>query len=308
MTAIRDFDTLRKRLTQSDPVSVVVAGSASAPVVASLAEESRRGLVDRVVLLGDRDKLERLLHEVGAHENVFETEPCAADPAELAARAVAAIRDGRGSVLAKGGIDSAVLIRALLDRETGLRAGALVSNLTVFSGARYHKLLGVTDNGIVPAPNAEQKVSFIMNALPVFEALGVAPVKVALVGASEKVLDSLPATGDAVSVREHFAQAVPAGRCIVEGPFGYDVCISREAAEHKGVRASEVAGDPDLLVFHDIEAANAVGKAIKFHGAAASGGLLLGCSVPVMFNSRSDGPERRSNSLLLAAAMAGAMR
>ena len=88
----------------------------------------------------------------------------------------------------------------------------------------------------------------------------------------------------------------------VDGPFGYDACISKEAAENKNLADSQVAGDPDLILFHNLETANAVGKAIKFHGGAKSGGLLLGASVPVTFNSRSDRAERRINSLLLACA------
>lgn len=82
--------------------------------------------------------------------------------------------------------------------------------------------------------------------------------------------------------------------------FGYDACVSKEAAQNKKLGDSPVAGDPDLIVFHNLETANAVGKAIKLHGKAKSGGLLLGASVPVTFNSRSDQAERRLNSLLLA--------
>ena len=113
----------------------------------------------------------------------------------------------------------------------------------------------------------------------------------------------MTSTADAAAVRQYFEDA---GRddVVVDGPFGYDICISREAAVEKGISDSPVAGDPDLLLFNDIEGANAVGKAIKFHGAAASASLLLGCTVPVVFNSRSDDAARRGNSLLLAALLA----
>ncbi len=307
MMAARSFRDLREQLGERDGVTLVVAGVATPPVVTSLVSELRDGLLRRVILAGPPEDAKAAIHLAGGEVADFEIRPCAAEPAALAAEAVRAAREGDAGVLMKGHIDSPVLVKALLNRDTGLRSGGLLSNLTVFAEPRMGRLLGITDNGIVPAPDVEQKRAILLNALPLFEALGISPVRVALVAASEKVLPTLQGTVDAAALKALLAtEDALQSRCLVDGPFGYDVCVSPAAARAKGIVDSPVAGNPDLLLFHDIEAANAVAKAIKFHGDATSGGLLLGCRVPVLFNSRSDDAQRRRNSLLLACVLAAA--
>lgn len=284
------------------PMHLVVAGGASSAVINSLAEESGSGLVRKATLVGNATDIGWLVKQAGVERGVFEIVDTGDDDLDCARESVMIARSSGIDVLVKGNIQSALLIRQLLNSEVGIRSGMLLSNVTVFETDSYHKLFAITDNAIVPEPDIGQKRQIIENTGPLFSALRVATPKVALVAASEKPTDSLPATNDAVRLKEIFlTNELPFQ---IDGPFGYDVCMSSEAATAKGLGDSPVAGDPDVLLFHNLEAANAVGKAIKLHGRAASGGLLLGCDIPIMFNSRSDGSDRRRNSLLLACAMA----
>ncbi|MFQ5982651.1 MAG: phosphate acyltransferase [Woeseiaceae bacterium] len=298
MNALVGFAQIRQALAEAEPLRLAVAGGASLSVVNSLIEEHRHGLVRRVFLIGDGEEIGKVLEQANIDTADFEICDSGPEPVDSARLAVELARRGYADALVKGHIESSTLVKQILDKRIGILAGELLSNITVFEAGSYHKLFGIADNAIVPRPDAGQKLQIIKNTVPLFSALGVCPVKVALVAASEKLADALPATMDAAAVKSKFEDAERT--VIVDGPFGYDICISRSAAEKKGITESEVAGDPDLLLFHDIESANAVGKAIKFHSAASSGGLLLGCTVPVLFNSRSDGARRRSNSLLLA--------
>jgi len=147
-----------------------------------------------------------------------------------------------------------------------------------------------------------EKRAILGNARPLFAGLGLAEVRVAAIAASEKVSAAQPATLDAAALAaESRAGALPG--LIVDGPFGYDVALSPEAAAAKGLAGSPVAGRADLILFPNLEAGNATLKAWKLHGAARTASLVIGATVPVLLNSRADGPEQRRLGLLLAQAL-----
>lgn len=282
--------------------SLCVAGGNDPEVLNAVADALRLGLVGRVVVTGDVGWIARHLPaDVAEQVDLRDGET----PAECANKAVEVVRAGEAGILMKGHVDSTSYLRAIVSRTNGLRDGGVLSNVTVAEMASYPKFLAATDNGIVPAPDLDQKRQIILNTARLFRGLGVDPVKVAAVAATEKVSDALSATRDAAALSEESCSGEMPG-FVVDGPFGYDVAVSRSAAISKKLDQSEVAGMADLLLFPTIEAANAVAKSWKYHGQAETGSLVLGASVPVLLNSRSDSAARRINALLLAlAALAG---
>ena len=298
MNPVRSFKELSER--QFSVSAVSIAGGADEAVLSSVETLLQAGIISRVIVSGPVREIRKRLKNINADENPFDIR--GADTARACAdAAVAAAKGGEAEILMKGHVESEIFLKSILDKQSGIRSSRLLSNITIFEMDSYHKLLGITDNAIVPNPTFDDKKAIIENTLPLYAALGIEPVKVGLVAATEKISDALPATIDAENLKAACNNHQLKG-FQVDGPFGYDACISREAAKNKKLGASRVAGDPDLILFHNLETANAVGKAIKFHGGAKSGGLLLGASVPVTFNSRSDRAERRINSLLLACA------
>ncbi|HVL22321.1 MAG TPA: phosphate acyltransferase, partial [Amaricoccus sp.] len=223
-------------------------------------------------------------------------------------------RAGAADLLAKGRIDSAAYLRAILARATGIRAGdgdgdgGVLSTLTLAEMPSVPRLLGATDTGILPLPTLAEKRAILGNARPLFVGLGLAEVRVAAIAASEKVAAAQPATVDAAALAaESRAGGLPG--LIVDGPFGYDVALSPQAAAAKGLAASPVAGRADLILFPNLEAGNATLKAWKLHGAAQTASLVIGATVPVLLNSRADGaPQRRLGLLLAQALLAGRAR
>src|SRR3989338_3811618 len=95
------------------------------------------------------------------------------------------------------------------------------------------RLIGATDNCIIPLPTLDQKRAILLNALPLFRGLGLDQVRVAAIAASEKVSDRQPATGDAAALAEESRSGALAG-LIVDGPFGYDVALSARAGGGQG--------------------------------------------------------------------------
>ena len=296
MKPVTSFKELSERQFTASAVSV--AGGADEAVLSCVQTLLQAGMISHVIVSGPVQEIRKHLNNIQADRNLFDIRDTVT-PRACAAAAVAAVKAGEADILMKGQIESGIFLKSVLDKQSGIRRSRLLSNITIFEMDSYHKLLGITDNAIMPDPDLDDKKAIIENTLPLYAALGVAPVKVGIVAATEKVTGALPATIDAEDLKAACENRQLQG-FLVDGPFGYDVCISKQAAENKKLAASPVAGDPDLILFHNLETANAVGKAIKFHGAAKSGGLLLGASVPVTFNSRSDRAERRINSLLLA--------
>lgn len=295
---IRSFAALAAALKASPPLCPAVAGADDAATLEALAEALAQGLIRGAVLAGDADRIAALLPAALApHVSLHP----AATAAEAAASAVAAIRAGAADVLVKGSVDSAAYLRAVVARETGLRASDVLSNLTLAEMPSVPRLIGATDNGIVVLPTLAQKRAILANALPLFRGLGVQPLRVAAIAASEKQHPGQPATIDAAALRDEAAAGD--GRILVDGPFGYDVALSPAAAVKKGFAASAVAGQADLILFPSIEAGNATVKAWKLHGQARTASIVLGARVPVLLNSRADGAEQRRLGLLLAAAV-----
>lgn len=293
---IRNFQTLRRAMAARAPLHLAVAGGDDGAVIAGVVAGFEAGLVASAAISGQGDAIRAALPQ-GLSDRV---RILPADTPDTCARAaVAELRAGRAQVLMKGHVDSAAYLRAVVDRDTGIRGAGVLSNLTLAEMPSVPRLIGATDNGIVPAPTLEQKRAILRNALPLFRGLGLEQVRVAAIAASEKVSERQPATVDAAALAaEARAGALPG--LIVDGPFGYDVALSADAARAKGLGASPVAGQADLILFPNIESANATAKAWKLHGQAQTGSLVLGAAAPVLLNSRADGPERRVIGLVMA--------
>jgi len=295
---IRSFAALAEAMRRRPPLRVVLAGAEDAAALAALGQGVEEGRVGTAILVGDPAAIAPLLPPALAGARIV----AAQDAAAVAAAAVAAVRAGAADLLAKGRIDSAAYLRAVVARATGIRGPGVLSNLTLAEMASVPRLLGATDTGILPLPTLAEKRAILGNARPLFAGLGLAEVRVAAIAASEKVSAAQPATLDAAALAaESRAGALPG--LIVDGPFGYDVALSPAAAAAKGLAGSPVAGRADLILFPNLEAGNATLKAWKLHGAAKTASLVIGATVPVLLNSRADGAEQRRLGLLLAQAL-----
>ncbi|MBR9863853.1 MAG: phosphate butyryltransferase [Rhodobacteraceae bacterium] len=296
---IRSFDTLETELSRLPPLRVVVAGADDGVVLQAMKAAAETGQISTAILVGAAEEIGRQIPPaLGAIAQIID----APQAGSCAATAVAAIQNGAGDVLVKGSVNSADYLRAVVDRTSGLRRSEVLSNLTLAEMPSLDRLVGATDNGIIPAPTLAQKRAILQNALPLFAGLGIPCPRVAAIAASEKVTSRQPATTDAAQLAAE-SRAGELGDIRVDGPFGYDVALSPAAAHRKGLQDSAVAGRADLILFPTIESGNATVKAWKLHGAARTASIVLGASVPVLLNSRSDGIEQRRLGLVLAQAV-----
>ena len=259
----------------------------------------RDGLI-RPILVGRRNEIRSIARSLGEElspEQIVDAQ----DDLECAARSVALIREGKGDILIKGMLQTGTLLKAVVHRETGIRASQVMSHVAILDVPRYHKLLFITDGGMVVAPNLEQKGHILKNAVDFCRFLGYERPKAAALCAVETVNPAMPETGDALSLKEA-GERGEFGPCIVEGPISLDLATDREAALVKGYH-SPVAGDADILLVPAIAVGNVLGKALYGLAGGQMAGVVLGAAVPITINSRGATPEEKYYSILLCAAM-----
>ncbi|MCF8337582.1 MAG: bifunctional enoyl-CoA hydratase/phosphate acetyltransferase [Bacteroidales bacterium] len=264
-------------------------------------KDAQENRIIHPVLVGDKEKIEPLCREVGLSLDAADIEDNKKGADESAKIAVSLIKEGKADVLMKGMVSTGPLLKAVLDKEHGLRKGGTLSHVAFFESSHYHKLLGVTDAAMNVAPEFEDKVDMLNNAVEAFHKLGVETPKVAVVGAVETVNPKMEATTHAAMMKTMNARNQIKG-CEVDGPLAIDNAVSREAAEHKKIH-SEVAGDCDIILTPDIEAGNILYKSLNFLGGATAAAVIMGAAVPVVLTSRSDNKQSKMLSIALAAAM-----
>lgn len=279
----------------SHGVKIAVANGASDEVLEALDTAQREGMVE-AILVGDPEQTKKIMEKLGIDPEPY-TFVEAADLKECAQKAVQLVHDGEAQILMKGLVDTAILLKEVLNKEYGLRKSSLLSHIAVFEVPRYHKLLTVTDAAMNIAPSVDQKADILVNALSVTRALGIDEAKVAILAAKEKVNEKMPATLDAADLKE---REYPGA--LVDGPFALDNAVSYESARIKGID-SPVAGDADILLTPDIEAGNILYKALSFLVDSKGAGILVGAASPIVLTSRADDEPTKLHSIAMAVLM-----
>lgn len=258
------------------------------------------GIVEPV-LIGDAPRIIQGLEHFGHRADKFEV--IGTDSTvESAQKAVALAKSGDVSFIAKGGIQTADLMRAVLNREEGLRTDTTVSALMTYQIPNYHKLLTITDVGVLINPDLLQKKHMIQNGVRYLRNLGIETPRVAVVAPNELVNPKMQETLDGRDLKQMNLDGEITD-CIVEGPISYDISISKEVAETKGFE-SPVAGEADLMIFHNISVANIVGKVLENTCRATCAGVIMGARVPICAASRGSSVDDKYRSLIIAASAA----
>lgn len=221
-----------------------------------------------------------------------------ADDQESAAKAVELVRTGEADFLQKGLLHTSTLLKAVVNRENGLRTGKMMNFVAMFQTSSYHKLFAITDGGMQIAPTLEQKKGIIENTVELFHSFGVKEPKVACMCAVEEINPKMQETVEAAALKEMNITGDIKG-CIVEGPISFDLAMIPKTAKVKKF-SSPVAGDADIILAPGIAAGNMLIKSLYTFGGAVMGGVVLGGACPVSMTSRDSSVESRLSSLLLS--------
>ncbi len=299
---ITSLETLRKTEDGGERSLLAVAVAQDAEVLLAVDAAYELGIAG-AILVGNAGEIREIAAKLNISVDKY-TIVDEADKVEACRKAVKLVRDGEADVVMKGLVDTSIILKAVLDKEIGLRMSPVLSHVAVFEVPGYDRLFYLTDAAMNIAPDLETKKHILRNAVKVAHALGNEnPIACALC-AVEKVNPKMQATLDAAALVEA-NQSGEIDGCTVIGPLALDNAISEEAAHHKGITDPN-AGKADILLVPAIEVGNVFYKSMVFMARAKNAGMIVGAKAPIVLTSRADSDETKLNSIALALKVAAA--
>lgn len=292
---ITNFEQLMTEARKRGPKVVAIAAAHEKEILLAASDAEKLGLAE-CVLVGDRAGIQAIAQEsdIDLERMMIVDE---ADPHQCARKVMGLVSQGNAQIGMKGKVETGNFLRAALDKEFGLRIGRLLTHVGAFEIPGTDRLVFVSDAGVVVAPDMEQKVEIVRNAIMVAQKLGMEQPKVAILAATEMVNPKIPATLDAANLSK-MADRGQIGGGLVDGPLALDNAISPESLAVKGIE-SDVAGRADILIPPDIEAGNVLAKAITYFAKGKMAGVVVGARCPLIVASRSDPHETKLVSMAL---------
>ncbi|MFU8688805.1 phosphate butyryltransferase [Rossellomorea sp. FS2] len=285
--------------TRKENATVAVAAAEDKEVLKAVSMAVEHGMAE-FLLFGDREKIEQVMEE--SQRDLLESarikiihSPSVQNASELA---VQAVNKKEADVLMKGHVSTSVLLKAVLNKEWGLRTGNVLSHAAAFEVEGFEKLVFVTDAAMNISPDLGQKAQIIQNTVSVARSIGIDQPKVAPLAAVEVINPQMQATLDAAALTV-MNQRGQIKDCLVDGPLALDNAVSSIAARQKGI-VSEVAGEADILLVPTIEAGNVLYKSLMYFAGAKVAAVISGATAPIVLTSRSDLAESKLYSLALA--------
>lgn len=250
----------------------------------------------RPILIGKAYEIEKILKDLKENPSNYEIIDKQNDE-EAAQEAVKLAANNKANCLMKGLLPTSTLMHMALKKDEGIRTGKLLSHTMLYGIKNYHKIICMTDGGLNPYPNLEQKAQILENAAHLLKNIGYEKINAACVCGSEIVNPKIQATVDADELSKMTSRWV-AYSMNVFGPVGFDLAISEEACKHKNY-CEEGCGNADILLVPNYETGNGIGKALTYFADAESAGIIVGAKVPIVLVSRSDNAKTKLASIAL---------
>jgi len=300
MEPIRSLEQLKKHAKDLPSSVVSVVRADEVETLAAVKEAVEGGMVE-CILIGPEEGIRKAAREADFDISNIRIVN-AADDKESAAIGVELVRSGEAHVLMKGLVATSTFLKAILNKEHGLRGKGLLSHVAAFDVPIYPKLLVVTDAAMNIAPTLEQKKEILENAVIVSRALGIEVPKCTYVCAKEVPYEKMPCTMEAAEMQK-MADAGEFGNILFDGPLALDLAVSPVSVKIKKIE-SKVAGDVDVVLMPDIEAANVLYKGLIFLAGSELGAVVMGARNPIVLTSRADSAESKLCSLVLSGVVA----
>lgn len=297
---MRSFNDVIRYAKERGPKTISVACSQDKEVLIAVDMAKKEGIAN-AILVGDIEKTNTIANELNIDLSGYDLID-EKDLTQASLKAVSLVSEGKADMVMKGLVDTSIILKAVLDKEVGLRTGKVLSHVAVFDVNGYGRLFFITDAAMNLAPDLQTKKQIIENACIVAHALDIEEPKVAAICAKEKVNPKMPDTVDAKELEDMCKNGEIKG-CIVGGPFALDNAVSEEAAKHKGMD-NPIAGKADILLAPDIEAGNILYKSLVFFAESKNAGVIVGAKAPIILTSRADSEETKLNSIALGVLMA----
>lgn len=283
---------------------IAVAAAHDEPVIEAVVAARMEGIAIPI-LVGHADEIRRMLKNLNEDPDSYEIIAADTDT-DSAAKAVALCAEGRANFLMKGILGTADLMRAVFNKECGLRTSHLTTHCMFYEIPALGKMVILTDGGVNTFPDLDKKAEILENAASVLQALGYESINAACICGAEQVNAKVQSTVDADALSK-MTDRWSKYNMQVCGPVALDLAVSKEACHHKHYTAPG-AGDADILLVPNYEVGNGIGKAASLFGGAKNAGIILGAKVPIVLVSRSDSAESKLASIAAGSVLAQRMQ
>lgn len=292
----KNFDEMLAHVKGRRSATVVIAGAHTESVLDAAILAKQQNLAESL-LVGDKVKILALLEQLAPeYKNSFEIVDTGEDLVKAAKVSIQLVNEGKANIILKGKSDSGMVMRAALDKEKGLRMADVISDVLAYEHPSGIKLM--SDGGVNLAPELNEKIAIVKNAVQVAHSFGSPNPKVALLTAVEIVNPKMQATVDAALIAKMNERNQISG-CIIEGPLAFDNAVDSEAARIKGID-SPVAGLAEVLIVPNIEAGNIFGKLLTYYCGYRVAHVVVGTKAPILIPSRADPGELKVLCMAMA--------
>jgi phosphotransacetylase len=276
-------------------VKVAVVNAGKPLPMLSVQDAVNENLIEPI-FIGNKDEINKCAQDLKWDISNFEIihEPVENNTAAIAAKLAS---DGIVKIIVKGHIHTDVLMKEILKREYDLLGKTRLSHIWHMTVGKNDKPLIITDGALNVLPNVKTKMHILKNVINFSKRIEIERPKIAILSATEEVLDSVPSSKDASEItklaKEENLDAD------VFGPLAFDNCVSKKSAAIKGIK-NEVAGIADVLLVPSVETGNSLVKMMIYFCGACAAGVVVGGKVPVVITSRSDEAQARLASIAAA--------
>jgi len=276
-------------------VKVAVVNAGKPLPMLSVQDAVNENLIEPI-FIGDKEEINKCAQDLKWDISNFEIihEPIENNTASIAAKLAS---EGKVKIIVKGHIHTDVLMKEVLKREYDLLGKTRLSHIWHMTVGKNDKPLIITDGALNVLPNVKTKMHILKNVINFSKRIEIERPKIALLSATEEVLDSVPSSKDAAEItklaKEENLDAD------VFGPLAFDNCVSKKSAAIKGIK-NEVAGIADVLLVPSVETGNSLVKMMIYFCGACAAGVVVGGKVPVVITSRSDEAQARLASIAAA--------
>ena len=292
MGLIEKLEAAKEKKSQKK-LRIVVVKAANEEVLGSIKRAVDNDLVE-AILIDEKEAIEEQCEDLSIDlKNIKIIDE--KEDQKAAAKGVELVRNQEADALMKGFIGTSDLLRAVVNKEKGIRASKLLSHVAVIDLPALDRLVAVTDGGMVVRPDKEELKTIIEHGVEVMQSIQEEEPKVALLSASENVMKASDASVWAKELTEEHS----GDDYLLEGPISLDLSLDPEIAKGKNY-PGKIQGDADIIVTPDIVSGNSLSKSLLMFADAKMAGLILGAKVPIILTSRTSSSDEKYASILLA--------
>ncbi|MFI3281509.1 MAG: phosphate acyltransferase [Rikenellaceae bacterium] len=296
--AIQHLDQIVEEARKRGKRRLAVAYGQDSHTLAAVYSAYQEGLVEPTVF-GEKSVIEAICAAEGIDINAFKIIDESSD-VKCVRLAVASVVAGDADVLMKGLVSTDKYMRGILNKEAGLfPPRGVLSHVSIIEMPNYPRLLTISDVAVLPLPDLKQKTVQIGYLAQTANLLGIETPKIACIAPSEQLLLNVPSSTEAALLSK-MGDRGQLGKVVVDGPLSLDVALYKEVAEHKKVKGSSIAGEPDCLLFPNLESANVFFKAASHLCNCELAAMVMGTKVPCVLTSRGDSSKTKLYSIALA--------